>query len=868
MQLILDLPVAINLLSGILALSVLTYLYGRKPARGIRALRLLMASLAWWAIFNAIELAVPNTQARIWLSKISYFGIAAASPAWVSFALAYRQRTYAASRWVRAAIWGSTVYVLLAVFTNEWHHLVWVSTVPDPALGGRIVYRHGPALFAYAAMAYAMLFIGAAVLVRASLSDKSLHRRQTSLMVAAAVFPLVGNAAYLLRMLPVAGLDPTPILFILSGVLIALAIRRYRLFDLLPVARERLFDAMNVAVFVLNREGQLADMNRHAREWLVCDDARMKWLGEKPERAFPLLAPVIDGLAAIHLPAGEEMVGEVGFAPGTQGGPPDETRDSERRRQRDEALPRERGTVQQLADGRWFVAVQAPLLDESGHQEGYLLTLQDITRPKENELQLQRDKQLLEEARVAADEANQAKRVFLTNMSHEMRTPLMAISGYLSLLTSEPLSALQRQHAQEIGVASDALLSLVNEMLDLSRIEAGRMELERMPFRMDVLVEECASLLAVRLLDRPVDLVFETSVPAPLVVGDRGRVRQMILNLVGNAVKFTENGAIHLILREAASAELPDPSGDMSLSVGGMAKQSRDVPKHGDMAWIALEVRDTGPGIAEEVQPRLFEPFVQANADISRRYGGSGLGLAITARIAQAMGGVVRLESWPGLGSAFTLVLPFPILSLAGEGLCPLLGERVLVHQGVLRKVAAARVPVDDGAADVMPALLDDVPPVLLDDAPDGAAAGKDAADSDVAGRNDVNRQAVTESAAHILLVEDTQANLRLMTHLLERMGYRVTSATTGLEAVDLYGMDPPDLILMDIQMPVMDGMEATRFIRSLEQGQGRVPIVAMTANAMEGERQACYDAGMDDFLSKPVKPAVLAERVRHWLAR
>jgi CheY-like chemotaxis protein len=185
-----------------------------------------------------------------------------------------------------------------------------------------------------------------------------------------------------------------------------------------------------------------------------------------------------------------------------------------------------------------------------------------------------------------------------------------------------------------------------------------------------------------------------------------------------------------------------------------------------------------------------------------------------------------------------------------------------------LRKVAAARVPVDDGAADVMPALLDDVPPVLLDDAPDGAAAGKDAADSDVAGRNDVNRQAVTESAAHILLVEDTQANLRLMTHLLERMGYRVTSATTGLEAVDLYGTDPPDLILMDIQMPVMDGMEATRFIRSLEQGQGRVPIVAMTANAMEGERQACYDAGMDDFLSKPVKPAVLAERVRHWLAR
>jgi hypothetical protein len=258
MQLTLDLPVGINLLSGILALSVLTYLYGRKPARGIRELRLMMASLAWWAIFNAVELAVPNTQARIWLSKISYFGIATASPAWVSFALAYRQRMYTASRWVRAAIWGSTIYVLLAVFTNEWHHLVWVSAGPDPALGGRIVYRHGPALFAYAAMAYTMLLAGAAVLVRATISDKSLHRRQTTMMVAAAVIPLVGNVAYLLRMLPVAGLDPTPILFIVSGVLISLAIRRYRLFDLLPVARERLFDAMKVSVFVLNRDGLLA----------------------------------------------------------------------------------------------------------------------------------------------------------------------------------------------------------------------------------------------------------------------------------------------------------------------------------------------------------------------------------------------------------------------------------------------------------------------------------------------------------------------------------------------------------------------------------------------------------------------------------
>jgi two-component system capsular synthesis sensor histidine kinase RcsC len=304
-----------------------------------------------------------------------------------------------------------------------------------------------------------------------------------------------------------------------------------------------------------------------------------------------------------------------------------------------------------------------PALDEAGHLEGHLLTLRDITIPKENELQLLREKQLVEEARIAADEANQAKRVFLTNMSHEMRTPLMAISGYLELLSAEPLPPQQRQHAREIGVASEALLTLVNEMLDLSRIEAGRMTLERVPFRVDALVEECASLMAVRLRDRPVDLVFETSVSTPLVVGDRGRVRQMILNLVGNAVKFTENGSIRLVLREAAPSEIPGTTGDASPQLA----ETPASPAAGDTRWIALEVRDTGPGIAEEVQPRLFEPFVQANADISRRYGGSGLGLAITARIAQAMGGVVLLESWPGLGSAFTLVLPFPILSLAGR---------------------------------------------------------------------------------------------------------------------------------------------------------------------------------------------------------
>ena len=853
MQLVLDIPVAINFISAILAVSVLTYLFGQKPVRGIHALRLLMAALAWWALCNTVELAILDPSTKVFLSKMSYFGVAVTSPTWVIFALAYRDKLQATSRWFQRGLWFTSLLILVAVFTNDLHHGIWVSTLPDPASDSRIIYRHGVLLIGYAVVAYLMLVFGAFVLIRSPVAERNIHRKQSTLMVMASLFPLLGNVAYLARLLPWPELDPTPVMFIFSGLFISIAVRRYHMFDLLPVARERLFDVLQDVVIVLDRNGRLADMNDAAKQLLssgkphpaggtmALDEVHSLQKGiavktsdphlkrEEPETLFPLLKPVITAL-----PAGLDA--------------------------HDTHVPD--ATVFQLDNGRWYDVRHAPLTGKSDQKEGCVLTLRDITLRKQAELQLLEEKrqveaqrqladdarktaeeartgaeqarQAAEEARISADLANRAKSAFLTNMSHEMRTPLVAITGYLSLLEETGLQPEQRQHVREVASASEGLLALVNEMLDLSRIEAGRMELDRVPMRMDSLLEECASLVSVRLLGKPVDLIVENQLETPVLVGDRGRIRQMILNLLGNAVKFTETGTIHALLRLAQEKEIPDTH---------QVAESVET-----QCWMALEIRDTGPGIAEDVAPRLFEPFVQANADITRKYGGSGLGLAITARIAEAMGGVIRLESWPGLGSVFVMVLPMPVLPLPAEGLRPVTGRTLLVRQG--QRVSAEQPVVaepNEGTSREAPATLDKLAPASLDS---------------------LASATLQQAPRHVLVAEDTAANLRLIVHLLERLGYRVTAAKTGLEAVDRFGESMPDLVLMDIQMPVMDGLEATRFIRSLESGTRRTPILAMTANAMEGERQACFDAGMDDFLVKPVRLDQLRERLQHWISR
>ncbi len=376
----------------------------------------------------------------------------------------------------------------------------------------------------------------------------------------------------------------------------------------------------------------------------------------------------------------------------------------------------------------------------------------------------------LTRAKAAAEAANEAKSQFLANMSHEIRTPLNAVIGLNSLLLQGPLTAEQRRYAELVAGSGQLLLSLINDVLDLSRIEAGHFELQLMDFNPRQLATEVLELLRGRAQEQSLGLRLEAAPDlAAWLQADAVRLRQVLFNLVGNALKFTNQGGV----------------------VVRLSQQTRD-----DRLLLRLDIEDTGIGIPADALPTLFDRFTQADATAARRRGGSGLGLAITREVVLRLGGQIQVSSEPGRGSCFSVSLP---CTLAAAPAAP----------------AAAVVAVPAGAA----------PP----------AAG-----------------------LRILVAEDNAVNQLLIDAMLRQLGHEPVLVDDGRAAVERARRGGWDLVLMDLQMPDLDGLGATRQIRALPDGAGRVPIVAMTANVRTEDRQACVDAGMDDFISKPVDMAVL----------
>jgi PAS domain S-box-containing protein len=434
-------------------------------------------------------------------------------------------------------------------------------------------------------------------------------------------------------------------------------------------------------------------------------------------------------------------------------------------------------------------------------------TLMDITRRKLDEEELRQTTALLAAAKQHAEQANKAKSQFLANISHEIRTPMNAILGMTDLALSEDLSPTVRDYLETTKESADLLLDLLDQVLDLSRIEAGRFELEASPFQLGKPVKQVVKSLGVRAAQKSLELLGEISADVPdYVIGDSLRLGQVLTNLVGNAIKFTQHGRIVVRVSRAETTDSePSSSSDLRARTTEL---------------LQFSVSDTGIGISAADQKRIFAPFTQADASTTRHYGGSGLGLAISQSLVGIMGGRMWVESRLGEGSTFFFTARF-------------------------------KLPSEEA--------LPEWPPEENEEAVCGLPAVM-VADSATEGRG--FQETPFPRPLRILLAEDTPANQKLVVQILAKRGHIVKTASDGQEALALLQEEDFDVVLMDVQMPQMDGFQATAIIRQWAPPKAHVPIIAMTAHALKGDQERCLAAGMDSYVSKPINSRELVELV------
>lgn len=494
-------------------------------------------------------------------------------------------------------------------------------------------------------------------------------------------------------------------------------------------------------------------------------------------------------------------------------------------------------------DYRWFHDEMVAIYDDAKQAVEIVGSAVDITPRKQMEEELAA-------ARDQALEGSRLKSEFLATVSHEIRTPLNGITGMAHLLLNTSMTAEQADYLETICYSADSLLTVINDVLDLSMVEAGKLSLVQNAFNPAQVVHDAVRLLALRAQEQNLTLHVDLAPNLPeFVRGDASRLRQVLLNLVGNAVKFTETGGVAVRMELLPVHNAPNPENS----------------NHN--AFIArFNVTDTGIGIDEAALNRLFQPFSQVDSSLARKHGGAGLGLVICKRLVELMGGEIGVESTPGRGSNFWFTVPLETVE-DREVDDDSVAEASEAWSSPLAALATPQIAVDIAPAGAEPVLSNGNISTngLQNDGQANLQGWRENGLSGVGAHYD-NGQ-VAPVVPEILLVEDNLVNQKVALAQLARFGFTVNAVNNGREAVAAVQEHSYALILMDCQTPEMDGFEATRAIRAMEaQTQGHVPIIAMTANAMRGDREACLAAGMDDYLSKPFRPEQLRDIVNSWL--
>lgn len=707
------------LFSALLCAAAGLTIWRRTSIPGGRAFSLLTLAMTIWQVGAALAYAAPDLTTNLRWIQAHYVGVEALPVCWFAFVAAYTGREdWLTPRNLLALSLLPALTVGIA-FTNESHGWLWTSVEPG-LVRGMPIYVRGPWFWINSAYLHGLNLSGAALLLKAALEARGRRREHYLLLLGAAILPLVLNFAYIINPKGLAGVNLTPFAFTISALLLGLIVFRFRLFEAVPVAQTALPELLPAGILVFDEDRRTVLVNPAARELFGWRDK-----------------PVL-GCQATELFSSSPDLTKLMW---------------------DGEISREIRVATDTGD-RWLEIRGATLRDDRDRESGRLITCHDVTTHKQAQHDLQRAKEL-------AEKANRTKTEFLANVSHDLRTPMNAIVGMAQLLNQTELTPEQARYVSVMRSSSEALLSLINDILDLSRIEAGHLRVEAVPFGLSGLVERALQDQHAFARGKGLHLSVQLAPSIPeKVVGAEDRIRQILSNLVNNAIKFTDSGGVVVSLGvEEATGEAPS---------------------------LVFAVTDSGIGMTEELRARIFAPFIQGDSSSTRSRGGSGLGLAIVARLVELLGGTLAVESMVGRGSTFRVRIPVRIAPLAE-------------------------------------------PEPRIDPAPK-ASVGRP------------NR---------ILIADDQASNLFFAAEVLRKLGHPVLQVRNGQEAVEAWERHRPDMILMDIQMPVMDGVEAMRRIRQREavaEARGKhVPIVAVTAHAIREEREAILAQGFDGYLAKPL---------------